>query len=57
VIEYRILGPVEALEEEGGRVALGGPKQRALLALLLLNAKLFLASSWSTTLVLGRPRR
>jgi DNA-binding SARP family transcriptional activator len=44
VIEYRILGPVEALEEEGP-VALGSPKQRALFTSLLLNAKLFLASN------------
>jgi DNA-binding SARP family transcriptional activator/diadenosine tetraphosphatase ApaH/serine/threonine PP2A family protein phosphatase len=36
-IEFRILGPLEAVE--GGRpVALGGSKQRALLALLLLDA-------------------
>jgi DNA-binding SARP family transcriptional activator len=36
-MEFRILGPLEALE--GGRqVALGGSKQRALLAILLLHA-------------------
>jgi DNA-binding SARP family transcriptional activator len=36
-MDFRILGPLEALE--GGRpVALGGSKQRALLALLLLHA-------------------
>jgi DNA-binding SARP family transcriptional activator len=37
VLEFRILGPLEAL---AGRhaVPLGGPKQRALLAILLLNA-------------------
>src|SRR3954454_3456627 len=32
----RILGPVEA-EREGSRIQLGPPKQRAFLALLLLN--------------------
>src|SRR5215208_6055753 len=37
VIEYRLLGPVEVVWE-GGPVPLGGPKQRALFALLLLNA-------------------
>jgi DNA-binding SARP family transcriptional activator len=35
--EYRILGPLEVLAADGP-VPLGGPKQRALLALLLLNA-------------------
>jgi DNA-binding SARP family transcriptional activator/class 3 adenylate cyclase len=43
VIEFRILGPLEALD--GGRVvALGGSKQRALLALLLLHANEALVS-------------
>jgi DNA-binding SARP family transcriptional activator len=37
VLEFRILGPLEALD--GNRaVSLGGPKQRAVLAILLLNA-------------------
>ena len=36
-IEFRILGPLTVLVD-GGPVAIGGPKQRALLALLLLNA-------------------
>jgi DNA-binding SARP family transcriptional activator/ABC-type transport system substrate-binding protein len=36
-VEFRILGPVE-LGLEGRSVALGGPKQRAVLALLLLSA-------------------
>ena len=36
--EFRVLGPVEALAD-GGALALGGPKQRALLALLLLRAE------------------
>src|SRR5918994_936933 len=36
-MDFRILGPLDALE--GGRsVALGGSRQRALLALLLLHA-------------------
>jgi predicted ATPase/DNA-binding SARP family transcriptional activator len=34
-VEFRLLGPVEALAD-GRRLALGGPKQRALLAELLL---------------------
>jgi DNA-binding SARP family transcriptional activator len=37
VLEYRILGPVEVAAETGP-LPLGGQKQRALLALLLLNA-------------------
>ena len=36
-MEFRILGPLEVLEE-GRPVALGGAKQRALLAVLLLHA-------------------
>jgi DNA-binding SARP family transcriptional activator/tetratricopeptide (TPR) repeat protein len=36
-MDFRILGPLEVLDE-GGAVALGGSKQRALLALLLLHA-------------------
>ena len=36
-MEYRVLGPLEALASEGP-LPLGGAKQRALLALLILNA-------------------
>src|SRR6186997_643106 len=35
--EFRILGPLEASGEDGP-IALGGPRQRALLAALLLRA-------------------
>jgi DNA-binding SARP family transcriptional activator len=37
-VEFRILGPLEILDDQGQRLALGGPKQRALLAVLLLHA-------------------
>jgi DNA-binding SARP family transcriptional activator len=37
MLEFRILGPLEVLED-GRPIALGGQKQRALLALLLLDA-------------------
>ena len=37
VLDYRILGPLEVVGEEGP-LRLGGPKQRATLAILLLNA-------------------
>ena len=36
-MEYRVLGPVEA-RQDGHELPLGGPKQRVLLGLLLLNA-------------------
>ena len=36
-MDFRILGPL-AVHAEGRRLALGGPKQRALLAILLLSA-------------------
>ena len=37
MLEYRILGPLEVSGDQGPLI-LGGSKQRALLALLLLNA-------------------
>jgi DNA-binding SARP family transcriptional activator len=36
VVEFRILGPLEVVEHDQS-VVLGGPKQRALLAVLLLH--------------------
>jgi DNA-binding SARP family transcriptional activator/ABC-type branched-subunit amino acid transport system substrate-binding protein len=36
VVEFRILGPFEVVEDDR-RLALGGPKQRAVLAILLLH--------------------
>lgn len=36
-MEYRVLGPITAIGDDGTRVALAGPKQRAVLALLLLH--------------------
>jgi len=36
-VEFRILGPLEVVEE-GRRLTLGGPRQRALLAILLTHA-------------------
>jgi predicted ATPase/DNA-binding SARP family transcriptional activator len=41
-IEFRVLGPVAAVGEDGP-LALGAPKQRALLAFLLLNANTVVA--------------
>jgi DNA-binding SARP family transcriptional activator len=37
VLEFRILGPLE-VAADGERVQLGGPRQRATLAILLLHA-------------------
>ncbi|MEA2704835.1 MAG: hypothetical protein QOD63_2780, partial [Actinomycetota bacterium] len=37
-MEFRILGPLEVVDEAGRLVDLGRPKQRALLALLLISA-------------------
>ena len=36
-MQFRILGPLD-VSDDGCRIDLGGPRQRALLALLLLNA-------------------
>src|SRR5439155_14484197 len=38
VPSFRILGPLEALAADGTQIGLGGPKQRAVLAVLLLRA-------------------
>jgi WD40 repeat protein/DNA-binding SARP family transcriptional activator len=37
-VQFRILGPLEALDDAGQPLVLGGAKQRALLAVLLLRA-------------------
>src|SRR5215203_2628229 len=37
-LEFRILGPLEVLDASGAPVRLGGPRQRAVLAILLLSA-------------------
>jgi WD40 repeat protein/serine/threonine protein kinase len=37
-VEFRVLGSIEVFEEENGSIALGGPKQRAVLAHLLLRS-------------------
>jgi len=37
-MEFRVLGPIEVVENGGPPIALGGPKQRAVLAHLLLRA-------------------
>jgi DNA-binding SARP family transcriptional activator/tetratricopeptide (TPR) repeat protein len=37
-LEFRVLGPLEAIAEGGVTLDLGGPKQRAVLALLVLRA-------------------
>ena len=37
-MEFRILGSIEVVENGGVPIALGGPKQRAVLAHLLLRA-------------------
>jgi DNA-binding SARP family transcriptional activator len=44
-MDFRILGPVE-VSDDGRPVALGGRKQRAVLALLLLNANRVLSRDW-----------
>jgi DNA-binding SARP family transcriptional activator len=42
-VDFRILGPIEVVDGDH-RLALGGPKQRALLAMLLLHANEVVAS-------------
>jgi DNA-binding SARP family transcriptional activator/ABC-type transport system substrate-binding protein/DNA-binding beta-propeller fold protein YncE len=45
-VEFRLLGPLELRGDRGRALALGGPKQRALLALLLLHANEVVSSEW-----------
>jgi DNA-binding SARP family transcriptional activator len=54
-MRYQILGPVELLGGDGDRppTRLGGPKQRAVLALLLLNANQVVSEQRFLTLVWG----
>jgi YVTN family beta-propeller protein len=44
MIDFRILGPLEAVDRDGP-MALGGPKQKALLALLLLHRNQLVSTS------------
>jgi DNA-binding SARP family transcriptional activator len=37
-VEFRLLGSVEVIEQDNGAISLGGPRQRAVLAHLLLRA-------------------
>src|SRR5277367_982745 len=37
-LEYRVLGPLEVVRAGGSAIGLGGPRQRGLLALLVLRA-------------------
>jgi DNA-binding SARP family transcriptional activator len=46
VPEFRILGPLEVLAADGEPLALGGQKQRAVLALLLLRANRVVATDF-----------
>jgi DNA-binding SARP family transcriptional activator len=51
-LEFRILGPLEVLDD-GRRMPLGGPRQRALLALLLLEAGRVVATDRLVDLLYG----
>ncbi len=37
-MEFRILGPLEVVDDEGAGLAVGGSRERAVLALVLLSA-------------------
>jgi DNA-binding SARP family transcriptional activator len=55
MVEFRVLGPLEALRD-GSRIALGGPRQRATLAILLLNAnRVVPVERLADALYAGRP--
>ena len=54
-MEFRILGPLEVLED-GRQVGLGGAKQRALLAVLLLHANEVVSTDTPASMRSGRTR-
>src|SRR5919106_185024 len=43
-VEFRILGPLEVVADEGSPVAVGGSRERAVVALLLLSANRVVSS-------------
>ncbi len=43
-MEFRILGPLEVVDDEGAGLAVGGSRERAILALLLLSANRVVSS-------------
>ena len=45
-MEYRILGPLELVDDDGQVVVLAGANRRALLTLLLLHANQIVSSDW-----------
>ena len=51
--EFRILGPLEVLGADGEPLALGGQKQRAVLALLLLRANHVVATDFLIDAIWG----
>ena len=56
-MEFRILGPLEVIEDNGELLLLPGPRQRSLLALLALHANEVVSSTgWSTSSGPRRPR-
>jgi DNA-binding SARP family transcriptional activator len=56
VLEFRILGPLE-VAADGERVQLGGPRQRATLAILLLHANRVVPSiAWPRRCTRDDPR-
>jgi DNA-binding SARP family transcriptional activator len=50
---FRVLGPLEVVGDDGVSIALGGPRQRAVLALLLLRAGEIVSSDFLITSIWG----
>jgi DNA-binding SARP family transcriptional activator len=55
-MEFRVLGPVEAVDD-GRVVPVDAPKQRALLAMLLIHANEVVSTDRLLEAVWGRPCR
>jgi predicted ATPase/class 3 adenylate cyclase/DNA-binding SARP family transcriptional activator len=55
-VEFRVLGPLEVLDDSGGVVPLGAAKERALLLILILRANEVVSSGRLIELVWGERR-
>ncbi len=51
--EFRLLGPLEAVDDDGAAIPLGGTKQRAVLAVLLLRAGEVVSTGFLTDALWG----
>ena len=56
-MQFAILGPLDVRAADGQQLALGGPQQRALLAVLLVNANRVVSTDRLISWLWGETRR